>query len=311
MPSAKSRKYALPVSAIVPVANRPGLLADAVRSIGAGSRIPRELIVVANAAESAAADRAAAKAAFAEWPTDADKQCELRLVDCLETTQRGPGPARNAGVRIADQPWLAFLDSDDLWVPEKLERQWKFLRARPQLRAVHTAERWIKDGTELRQPAHLRPRGGRFLTASFGHCLISCSAILLERALFVELGGFDPAFPVCEDFELWLRLLARTTVGLVPEPLTIKRAGDWPQESQRLHSMDALRVQAILKFVAALPGSPIGQPRAEREAILAAAHAACAAKLAILQQGAERRGSTAQLAALRLGEQIRAAFESI
>ncbi|MCR9143350.1 MAG: glycosyltransferase family 2 protein [bacterium] len=274
-----------PVSVVIPVAGRPQLLSEAIRSVSGGSLKPRELIVVLNAADSVEreADRAAAERCFQSGSEDAAAAAEsplrCRLVECESV---GPGPARNAGVALASQPWLAFLDSDDLWAPEKLRRQWRYLQQRPHLRAAHTAEVWIKDGRELTQPAQLRPHTGRFLRASFRHCLISCSSLLMRRDVFLELGGFDPDFRVCEDFELWLRYLIRYPIGLVREVLTIKRAGDWPQESRRFHSLDALRIRAILKLL---------RTDAERLTIDELSHArdACETKLKILSQGARRR----------------------
>ncbi len=286
-----------PVSAVVPVADRPQLLADALRSICSGSMKPRELIVVLNAkTPGRAADRQAAETVFSE---NSAAGIELHLIECEDT---GPGPARNAGVAAARQDWLAFLDSDDLWAPDKLRRQWRYLRQRPYLQAAHTAERWIKDGRELNQPAHLRPHTGRFLTASFSHCLISCSSFILRRELFAALNGFDPAFRVCEDFELWLRLLVRHPVGLLREALTIKRAGDWPQESRRFHSLDALRIRAILKLVRNAKSQLKPQE-------LAAARAACESKLAILKQGARRRDRAAELTPLV--HEIRSVFPGL
>ncbi|MEQ9366128.1 MAG: glycosyltransferase [Leptospirales bacterium] len=294
-----------PVSAVIPVARRPELLAEAIASICTGRRKPRELIVVLNAGATypdagtpefsptelqepnadRLADRRAAEAAFARFRTTGIR---FALVECESA---GPGPARNAGVAAAREDWLAFLDSDDLWAPDKLDRQWRYLAARPHLRAAHTAEVWIKNGRVLTQPAQLRPHTGRFLRASFYNCLISCSALMLRRETFAKLGGFDADFAVCEDFELWLRYLLRLPIGLVPEALTIKRAGDWPQESRRFHSLDALRIRAILKLVRTEGGrlSPL-----EREA----ARAACESKLAILEQGARRRDRDAEITPL-------------
>jgi hypothetical protein len=278
-----------PVSAIVPVAARPALLSGALRSILEAEVLPAQLIVVLNAGGTErpmrAADRAAADAVFRDA---ADSGVELRLTECEEA---GPGPARNAGVALARETWLAFLDSDDLWTPPKLARQMRFLNARPHLTAVHTAETWIKDGRTLAQPAHLRPRAGRCLRESMSHCLISCSSLVIRRDVFGELGGFDPAFRVCEDFELWLRLLARRPIGLVPEALTIKQSGDWPQESRRFHSLDALRIQAILKLARE-------RSAALSPAELSAARQVCFTKLEILRRGAARHGSRARVAAL-------------
>lgn len=263
------------VAAVLPVRDRAALLTEAMMSILAGAPRPRELIVVVNSTGAAReADLAAARSA-----AGGAQDVSVRI---LTEERPGPAAARNRGWRAAAAPWIAFLDSDDLWAPGKLAAQLQFLARRPHLHACHTGERWIKQGRELSQPRRLAPRSGVFLYDAFETCLISCSAVLLRRSLLEELGGFDESFPVCEDFELWLRLLARTPVGLVPEPLTIKRSGEWEQLSQSQHSLDAWRIRAILKFAAATPLDG----RA-----LTAARNSVQRKLRILMQGAEKRAA--------------------
>lgn len=282
------------VTVIIPVAGRPQLLVEAVASICAGRVLPRQIIVVYNARNDAS--RAADRAAMETW-----RQAQHVLQDDVSFENLvceipGPAAARNAGAARAGGRLLAFLDSDDLWTERKLEAQLELLRRRPHLHACHTAERWIKNDRVLQQPQHLRARRGRFLAAAFHHCLISCSSILVERGVFEELGGFDESFRVCEDFELWLRFLARHSIGLAEDrdggALTIKRSGGWPQESSRYHSLDALRIQAVLKL--------IRYDRARLSpADIDAARAACETKLAILAAGAEKYGSGARVEALR------------
>ncbi|MCB1308946.1 MAG: glycosyltransferase family 2 protein [Leptospiraceae bacterium] len=235
-----------PVAVIVPVADRPRLVCEALDSIVQGRIQPREIVIVLNA--SVASGRDADRYAVQDWIAERsarlhpDVQC--RHTDC---DRQGPAAARNRGAALIQQPWLAFLDSDDLWHPDKLARQLAFLKQRPHLNVCHTREVWQKAGRILTQPIRLRPRTGRFLMAAMQTCLISCSAVLMRTALFHELNGFDEDYFVCEDFEFWLRLLHRMPVGLVDEALTIKRSGDWPQLSQN-HSLDYNRVRALLKF---------------------------------------------------------------
>ena len=161
-------------------------------------------------------------------------------------------------------------------------KQWQYLIKRPHLKACHNLEQWIKSGNHLKQPQHLRPRRGRFLQAAFSHCLISCSALLIHKETFQQCGGFDESFEVCEDFAFFLHFLKDYPIGLVNEKLTIKRAGNWPQLSKKYHSLDALRVLAILKFLEA-HGSTLKQQEWE------AGIAAMKNKITILNKGAARR----------------------
>lgn len=229
------------VAAIVPVAGRARLLAEALQSVIDQSRAVDEIIVVSNgSAQERKEDLAAAREVLQQgrW------QGQLSL---LTEEKSGPAAARNRGAAASRAQWLAFLDSDDLWAESKIEAQLAFLSRRPHLRACHCAERWIKQGRELRQPLRLAPRSGFFLAEALETCLISCSSIIIERALFEELGGFDERFPLCEDFELWLRLLRAAPVALLEEKLTTKRSGDWPQLSAQA-GLDLWRARALLVF---------------------------------------------------------------
>ena len=267
----------LPVSAIIPVAGRTDLLVEATRSILAGKALPSETVIVLS---GTALEQERSRQAIATAP---DLPNQVRIV-----TATGPGPAaaRNCGVSFSDQPWTAFLDSDDLWTPDHLEQQWRYLERRPHLKACHTMERWVKNGRELPVPRHLQPRTGRFLCDSLQTCLISASSLLIQKQFLQELGGFDESFAVCEDFELWLRLLSRNPIGLVPQKLTVKRAGDWEQLSSSRHSLDRERIRAILKLYAVENWS-----EREREQ----ARQAVSQKLRILARGARKHGSLAEL----------------
>ena len=194
--------------------------------------------------------------------------------------RRGVAAARNAGAAVFDARWLAFLDSDDLWLPAKLERQIAWLAERPRYRLAQTEERWL-DGGRHRNPRAWHRKEEQLLLRSFERCLVSPSAVVLSRELFAEHRGFDEAFAVCEDYELWLRITARERVGLVPERLVVKRGGHPGQLSRSTWGLDRWRVAALAKFLATVPLAD-----AERAAAIAVARGKCA----VLASGAERRG---------------------
>jgi glycosyltransferase involved in cell wall biosynthesis len=202
-------------------------------------------------------------------------------IRCLHQPARGVSAARNHGARLAGGTWLAFLDSDDRWLPTKLARQLDYHDRHPALRASQTGEIWVRNGVRVNPRRHHRKPDGDIFAPSVARCVVSPSAVMLRRDLFASLGGFDEALPVCEDYDLWLRLGARETVGLLDEPLVIKRGGHADQLSRRFWGMDRFRVAALLKLLSA------DDLDDERRAL---AIAAVQRKCAILAAGARRRG---------------------
>lgn len=165
----------------------------------------------------------------------------------LRSEQRkGPGPSRNWGAREARGRYLALLDSDDLWLPDKLARQLESLR-RSGLRVGHVQEIWYRDGRRVEPLRAHRAQAGDLYTRSLHAICVSGSGVLVERSLFLEMGGFDEELFVCEDYEFWLRVAAREHFDLVAEPLVIKFGGHPDQLSKALPAMDRFRLRALAK----------------------------------------------------------------
>ena len=137
----------------------------------------------------------------------------------------GVAAARNLGISAARGQWLAFLDSDDLWMPEKLARQMAYLAGLPELVLCQTEETWERRGLKVNQPRSHRKIGGWIFFPSLERCLVSPSAVILHRTVFEKHGGFDENLPAAEDYDLWLRLSWRYQIGLLPEALVIRRGG--------------------------------------------------------------------------------------
>lgn len=159
----------------------------------------------------------------------------------------GPASARNRGIRISRGEFIAFLDSDDLWLPEKLERQVAFFESHPEAVAVQPEEIWIKNGRRVFPKSKHRKPNGYFFDRAVKLCLVSPSGVMLRRRIFDEIGLFDENFPVCEDYELWLRLAARYPVYLIPDPLLIKRGGH-PDQLSSTPGLDFWRLKALAKI---------------------------------------------------------------
>ena len=296
-----------PISVIIPTADRAVLVIQAIQSVIRGELLPRELIVVLSPVSAARTVQSARRAHESEsshknvYPEYAGVCQKLRAlalnfpflhIKLLFCPRSYAAAARNMGACWAQQPWLAFLDSDDLWTPSKLLCQWQYLQQRPHLYACHTAEKWLQSGRSLTQPSHLRARGGRFLQAAFEHCLISCSALCIQKRVFFECGAFDESFEVCEDFAFFLRYLCKYPIGFLPAALTIKRAGAWPQLSKRYHSLDMWRMQALLDFHAHHWKE---LNHIEHQALTTAIRH----KFMILQKGARKHNSSARLRTLQ------------
>ncbi|MBU0671614.1 MAG: glycosyltransferase, partial [Candidatus Margulisbacteria bacterium] len=188
------------VSVIIPTYNRPELLKEAIDSVRAQTFQDFELIVVED-----------------------HEPCQ------------GPAAIRNSGVSKAKGRYIAFLDSDDLWDKKKLEKQLRFLKiineeprrsvSGSEFKLCYTNEKWVRNGEHLNQLKKHQKYHGWIFDKCLPLCIISCSSILMEREVFAELGGFDESLPVCEDYDLWLRLSLRYPIAYLDEKLIIKRGG--------------------------------------------------------------------------------------
>jgi len=166
-------------------------------------------------------------------------------VKVLKSQGCGVSAARNTGLRASTAPFIALLDSDDAWASDKLLKQIKFLEEHREIPLVHSEEIWIRNGVRVNPMKKHRKSGGRIFERSTELCVISPSATMLRRSLLEGVGAFNEDFPVCEDYELWLRITSRFEVGFINEPLTLKFGGHEDQLSRKYHSMDLWRLRAL------------------------------------------------------------------
>ena len=96
---------------------------------------------------------------------------------------------------------------------------------------------------------HFKPSGEIF-EPSLKLCVVSPSAVVVKRSLLEEVGLFDEEFPVCEDYDLWLRISLKYPIWLIPEPLVIKEGGSPDQLSRSIDGMDQYRIRAIARLIA-------------------------------------------------------------
>lgn len=216
------------VSVIIPSHNRRGLIGRALRSVLDQTHAADEIIVVDDGSQDGTAQYLAT---------------QFPQVRCLRQGQQGVSAARNHGIRAARGSWIALLDSDDEWLPHKLERQLRSVPAATPV--VHSDEIWIRNGRRVNARRRHAKHGGWIFRHCLPLCAISPSAALVHRSVFDAVGLFDETLPACEDYELWLRICARYPVHFLPEPLIVKHGGHTDQLSRRYWGMDRFRIQAL------------------------------------------------------------------
>lgn len=167
----------------------------------------------------------------------------------ISQDNRGASAARNLGARVSRGKYLAFLDSDDLWEPEKLEIQVKCMEENPQFPLCYTDEIWIRKGIRVNPKKRHGKYSGWIFEKCLPLCIISPSSALMKRALFEEIGGFDETLPVCEDYDFWLRVTCCYPVLFIDKKLIVKRGGHGDQLSTRSWGNDRYRVMALEKLL--------------------------------------------------------------
>jgi glycosyltransferase involved in cell wall biosynthesis len=220
------------VSVIIPTYNRACLLKEAIGSVQEQVFSDFELIVVDDGS------------------TDNTAQLlqSYANIQVVKQDHRGVSAARNAGIAQALGQFLAFLDSDDLWFPEKLSAQVAFFESHPHALICHTEEIWIRNGVRVNPRRRHRKHSGMIFERAVQLCLVSPSAVMIHRSLFDQVGWFDETLPACEDYDLWLRIACRFPIFLISKPLVIKRGGHKDQLS-RAPGLDRFRIYALRKVL--------------------------------------------------------------
>ena len=216
------------VSVIIPTFNREQTLERAIESVLNQTFPNIELIIVDDGS------------------TDSTELiCEGKNLRYFKTENRGVSAARNFGIQQALGDWVAFLDSDDQWLPKKIQRQIEYSAENPEYNLIHCDEIWIRNGVRVNAHNKHKKGGGDQFCRSLKMCLISPSAVMMKKETLFELGLFREDFPCCEDYDLWLKFTSLYPVGFVEEKLLNKYGGHDDQLSQKYIAMDFWRVQSI------------------------------------------------------------------
>ena len=221
------------ISVIIPTLNRCEFLKRALHSVLKQTLKPREIIVVDNGSTDKTFEMISSS-----FPN----------VKYLKQTKKGVSASRNKGILNSKSNWLAFLDSDDVWSHNKLEKQMAFnTQNKNRFRLIHTNEIWYRNGKFLNQLKKHKKSGGDIFKNSLILCCISPSSALINKEIFNEYGYFDEDLEVCEDYDLWIRITAREEVGYIDEPMLIKHGGHSDQLSKKFWGMDRFRIFSLEK----------------------------------------------------------------
>ena len=221
------------VSVIIPTYNRGWIIKEAIDSVLAQDYTEFELIIVNDGSSDHTSD------VLDSYGDD---------IKVLSQKNKGVSAARNLGIAEASGKFIAFLDSDDLWLPQKLSVQIEFFNQTPDALICQTEEVWIRNGLRVNPKKRHKKPSGMIFKPSLELCLVSPSAVMIHRCLFDRVGGFDETLPACEDYDLWLRTSCRFPVHLIDSPLIIKRGGHDDQLSSR-SGLDKFRIKAIEKII--------------------------------------------------------------
>ena len=258
------------ISVIIPTYNRAEKLAKALDSVLAQTTPAQEIIVI----DDGSTDR-----------TEALINHDYPTIQYHKQENRGVSAARNVGIQSATSEWLAFLDSDDEWLANKLEVQMKRLKAEPDNLISHTDEIWVRNGRRVNPKKKHIKKGGHIFEHCLPMCAMSPSSIIIHRSVLDDVGLFDESLPACEDYDLWLRITAKYPVTFIETPQIIKTGGHEDQLSQKYWGMDRFRIQALNNLL----NCEISRPQIsvqQRQAAIST----LAEKIKIFALGARKRG---------------------
>jgi len=222
----------LDVSVVIPTYNRYTLLKRAINSLLAQTYPIDEIIVVDDGSRDNTKD---IKKDFPE-------------IIYIYQENQGVSAARNVGIQRAKNEWIAFLDSDDEWHKEKLEKQVAFHKNNPDTLMSYTDEVWIRNGQKVKIPKKYRKIGKDAFLENLSYCNIAPSSVMMHKKLFEKFGLFDEELRVCEDYDMWLRVSSEEKVGLIPQKLINKYAGH-DEQLGFSKDMDLVRIKVLKQLL--------------------------------------------------------------
>jgi glycosyltransferase involved in cell wall biosynthesis len=214
------------ISIIIPTYNRARTISQAIESVLAQTYSDWELLIID--------DGSTDETETAVRPHLADQR-----VRYVKQENAGPIAARNNGAQLAAGDWLAFLDSDDAWLPEKLAKQWAQAQQAGQPVLVYGNYYRINEtGARLGEFFGQKtvPHAGWVSADLLKDNFVTTSTVLLPKSVFIQAGGFDAklGLVIGEDYELWLRLSTKLEFRYVSDPIALYRTHEVQLTKQKL-----------------------------------------------------------------------------
>jgi glycosyltransferase involved in cell wall biosynthesis len=199
------------VSAIVTAYNGAEFIADAIESILAQTQPVDEIVVIDDGSIDNTADIA--------------ESYRSRGVRCIRQENRGLPGARNRGIAETTGDFIAFLDCDDSWLPEKNAVEVQYLVEHPEVALVTGHAWWWNPSTGQRWMERVDVAGRSNIAREIlvNNCVGNASAALLRRRTLEDVGAFDPKQIWAEDWELWMRIMSRARIGFLDRPVIVYR----------------------------------------------------------------------------------------
>ena len=222
------------ISVIIPTFNRKKTLGRAIQSVMNQSLSPFEILIIDDGSNDGTE----------EWVKE-----NFQNMRYIYQDNHGVSSARNIGIENAHGDWVAFLDSDDEWLPNKLYEQAKAMDSNPEMKFFHTNEIWIRNGVRVNQMKKHKKYGGYIFEKCLDICRVSPSSVLIQKEVFDNIGIFDESLRVCEDYDLWLRITSKYPVVFLDTPLIYKYGGHADQLSKINDGIESYRIQSLEKII--------------------------------------------------------------
>jgi glycosyltransferase involved in cell wall biosynthesis len=200
------------VSVVIPTYNAARFLVEALESALSQTLPPDDIVVVDDGSTDDTEDTI--------YPY-------RRRIQYIRQENQGPAVARNCGIAHSKGDLVAFLDADDVWLPEKLEIQVNEMRAHPRIGLVHT--NYVRlDSAGVRHPTRTKSGSrcaGRCYLELFKGCGVKIATVLVRKECLTKVGGFDESFrhASCEDYDLWIRMARHFEYLYIDSPLVLYR----------------------------------------------------------------------------------------